>query len=82
MPKVKIYTTATCKFCGAEKEFLAEHNIAFEEVAVDTDQKAAEEMVKASGQLAVPFTVIQKNDGSEEHILGFDQQRLSQALGI
>lgn len=82
MKKIKIYTTATCAFCRAEKAFLTEHDIAFEEIHVDQDQKAAEEMFAISGQLGVPFTVITNEDGTTEGILGFDQPRISSALGI
>jgi glutaredoxin len=84
MPKVKMYTTSTCVYCRAEKEFLKEHNIAFEEVPVDVDAKAAEEMIQLSGQMGVPFTVITPDEigARPVHILGFDQHRLSHALGI
>jgi alkyl hydroperoxide reductase subunit F len=79
---IKIYTTATCVYCHAEKEFLKEHDVPFEEVRVDTDEAAAKEMIDLSGQMGVPFTVLQKDDGTEEHILGFDQARLTELLGI
>jgi hypothetical protein len=39
-------------------------------------------MIDLSGQMGVPFTVIQKDDDTEEHILGFDQPRLVAALGL
>jgi len=82
MAKIKLYTTATCAYCRAEKAFLAAHNLDFSEIHVDQDQTAAEEMFKISGQLGVPFTVITQDDGTEIGILGFDQPRLSAALGI
>lgn len=83
MPKkISIYTTASCAYCHAAKEFLKAHNIEFEEKAVDTDPALAEEMIKFSGQLGVPFTVIESEDGRKEGILGFDQRRLSEVLGI
>lgn len=81
MPKIKIYSTATCVYCRAEKEFLKAHNIEFEEVRVDTDEKAAQEFIELSGQMGVPFTVITDGD-KEEHILGFDQPRLAAALHL
>ena len=79
---VTMYTTATCKYCQAEKEFFHENNIGFQEVRVDEDEAAARKMVELSGQMGVPFTVITKGDGAEERILGFDQPRLAAALGI
>jgi glutaredoxin len=84
MPKVTIYTTASCAYCHAEKEFLKANGVAFEEKAVDTDPALAEEMIQMSGQLGVPFTVIQmdEKEDSKIGILGFDQHRLSEVLGL
>lgn len=82
MAKVKIYSTATCVFCRAEKAFLKEKGIDFEEVHADQDRAAAEELFEVSGQLGVPFTIITKDDGSVVKILGFDQPKLSEALGL
>jgi len=78
---ITIYTTATCAYCRAEKAFLKKHDIAYTEVPVDTDEAAAEKMIRLSGQMGVPFTVINKDSG-DEHIVGFDQQRLTEALGL
>lgn len=82
MPKVKIYTTATCAYCRAEKAFLDSKGVAYEEARADEDPAIAREMIDISGQMGVPFTVITKEDGSKIGILGFDQPKLSQELGI
>lgn len=81
MPKIKMYTTSTCAYCHAEKEFLKQHDIAFEEVHVDVDADGAREMIELSGQMGVPFTVINNSD-KEERIVGFDQPRIAAALGL
>lgn len=65
-----------------EVEFLNSKNIPFEEIYVDQDPKAAAEMINLSGQLGVPFTVITKDDGTKQTLLGFDKQKLSEYLGI
>jgi glutaredoxin 3 len=78
---VTIYTTATCAYCHAEKEFLKQHDIAFKEVPVDTDEAAAQKMIKLSGQMGVPFTVIGEGADAEQ-IVGFDQSRITAALGL
>ncbi len=82
MTKVTIYTTATCSYCKMEKEYLDSKGIKYENIFVDQDPKAAEEMVKISGQMGVPFTVITKDDGTLETILGFDRARIDAALGM
>lgn len=79
--KVTIYKTTTCPYCKMESEYLTSKNIQFEEIFVDQDPKQAEAMMKISHQLGVPFTVVEK-DGSRVTILGFDKEKLKQALGV
>ena len=78
--KVKIYTTTTCPFCKLEKEFLDSKGIKYENVFVDQDAAAAKKMIEESGQMGVPFTEIEKDDGSLVKILGFDKPKLEEAL--
>ncbi|HEY2004027.1 MAG TPA: glutaredoxin domain-containing protein [Candidatus Saccharimonadia bacterium] len=82
MPNVKIYSTTWCAFCKAEMKFLTEKGVKFEDVNVEADEQAAHEMVHLSGQMGVPFTVITKDDGQKVGIIGFDQPRLTQELGL
>jgi len=78
---VKVFSTPTCPYCEMEKEFLKRNGIKFESIDVSIDHKAATEMILKSGQRGVPVTIIE-NNGDEEIIVGFDQQRLKKALGI
>lgn len=82
MPKVKIYSTTWCAFCRAEKQFLDEKGVKYEDVNVEEDQAAAEEMVKLSGQMGVPFTTITKDDGSVVGQVGYDQHWLTDQLQL
>lgn len=75
--KVKIYSTPACPFCIMTKKFLKENNIDFEDIDVSTDQAKAQEMIKKTGQMAVPVIDI---DG--EIIVGFDKERIRKALGL
>lgn len=79
--QVKIYTTTTCPYCKMEKAYLDSKGIKYQNIFVDQDPKAAAQMVEESGQMGVPFTVITK-DNTKTEILGFDQEKLDQALGI
>lgn len=80
--KVQIYTTTTCPYCKLEKEYFDLKGIKYENIFVDLDAKAAENMVKISNQMGVPFTVITKEDGSQVTILGFDRSKIDAALGL
>lgn len=79
--KVTIYSTVTCPYCKMEKEYLDSKGIKYDNIFVDQDAKAAEGMVKISGQMGVPFTVI-TDDESKETILGFDRTKIDSALGL
>lgn len=80
--KVKLFKTTTCPYCKMETEYLNSKDIKFEEIYVDQDPKQAEEMIKISNQMGVPFTVIEKQDGTRVTVLGFDKDKLNQFLGI
>jgi len=81
MTKITIYSTTTCGYCRSLKSYLQSKNIEYEEKLADRDQQLARELYEKSGQLGVPFTIID-NDGKEEKVLGFDRQRIDLALGI
>ena len=77
MAKVTIYTTPTCVYCKAAKEFFKENNVEYEEKDVAQDEQAREAMVQRSGQMGVPVIDI---DG--EIVVGFDKPKLVSLLGI
>jgi glutaredoxin len=86
MPKsdasIKIYSTTWCAFCRAEKQFFDKQGVSYQDVDVEADPAAAQEMVNLSGQMGVPFTVITHSDGRKVGILGFDQPHLAAELGL
>jgi len=75
--KILIYSTPTCPWCKKAKDFFTEKGIKFANIDVDADVKAAEEMVKKTGQMGVPVIDI---DG--EIIIGFDQEKIEKILGV
>lgn len=81
-PKITIYSTATCGFCKMLKGYLADKKITFDVKMADEDQSIARELYEKSGQLGVPFTVIETDDGKEEKILGFDRPKFDSILGL
>ena len=74
---VIIYSTPTCVYCKMAKEFLTEHKIPFVDYDLSRDIEKRDEVVKKTGQMAVPIIDI---DG--EIVIGFDRTKLSQLLGI
>lgn len=82
LAKVKIYTTTTCPFCKLEKEYLDSKEIKYENIFVDQNPDEAKRLIEESAQMGVPFTEIIQDDGTNVKILGFDKDKINQALGI
>ncbi len=73
--KVKVYSTPTCPYCAMVKDLLTRKGVDFEEIDVSKDMKAAEEMVKKSGQMGVPVTEM-----GDTIIVGFDKNAIESVL--
>ncbi|WP_066066851.1 glutaredoxin family protein [Neobacillus soli] len=80
MKKVIIYSQETCPPCHAEKLWFKENGIEFEERDIRKDDQYLQELIEL-GAAATPATII-KDEDSEEIILGFDQAKLAQILGV
>lgn len=80
---ITIYSTTTCPYCKMLKDYLKEKNLSFTEKLVDLDETAKTEMTASSGGfLGVPFTLIVKDDGTKETVVGFDKGKLEQVLQV
>jgi len=78
---ITVYSTTTCPYCKMLKDFLKGKGVSFSEKLVDQDEAAKVEMMASSGGfLGVPFTVITKDDGTKQTILGFDKGKLEASL--
>ena len=75
--RVVVYTSPTCSWCTAVKSYLMKNHIVFRELDISRDEKAAQDLVKRSGQMGVPQTDI---DG--RIVVGFDKLKLDAILGI
>jgi mycoredoxin len=55
---VTVYSSFWCSDCRTAKRFLAEHNIPYREVDIESAPGAAEEVVRRTGKRAIPQFVI------------------------
>lgn len=76
MEKVLVYTSDTCPYCVAAKEFLSENNVEFEERNVTSSEAARNELIE-KGYRGVPVIVV-----GEEEIVGFDKNKLTSLLAL
>ncbi|RJR14021.1 glutaredoxin family protein [Candidatus Parcubacteria bacterium] len=74
---VTIYSTPTCHFCHAAKEFFTAHNVKFTDYNVASDIEKRKEMIEKSGQMGVPVITI-----GDDLIVGFDEEKLRELLAV
>ncbi len=77
MKNVTIYTTPTCHFCHAAKDFFQENNIPFTEHDVAADVEKRTEMVEMTGQMGVPVIKI-----DDDIVIGFAEDHIKELLGV
>jgi glutaredoxin-like YruB-family protein len=75
--QVTIYSTPTCHFCHAAKDFFTENNIAFTDHDVASDLERRKEMIEKSGQMGVPVITI-----GDQFVVGFDEPKLRELLAL
>ena len=75
--RVVVYTTPTCPHCTTLKNYLKDNRIHFKEIDVASDQVAAQQMVKKSGQQGVPQIEI-----NGRIIVGFNKPKIDKILEI
>jgi len=75
--QVTIYSTPTCHFCHAAKDFFTANKVKFTDYNVATDLEKRKEMIQKSGQMGVPVIYI-----GDQLIVGFDEGRLRELLAI
>ncbi len=78
---ITIFTTNTCAYCVMVKRWLQTKGINYEEVNLDHQPERQAEAYAVSGQLAVPVTVVTKEDDSKEVIVGYNLAKLAPAVG-
>lgn len=77
MKNVKVYGTSSCPFCLKVKQYLKDNSVEFEDIDVSAGQDKVQEMIEKSGQMGVPVLDIEG-----EIIVGFDKDKIAQALGL
>lgn len=75
--RVTVYSTPTCSWCNTLKAWLQKNNIRYTDIDISRNEKAAEELVRRSGQQGVPQT-----DINGQIVVGFNQPMLKELLGI
>ena len=77
MQAVKMYTTATCPYCVRAKQLLQQRGVqAIDEIRVDADPQARQQMMEITGRRTVPQIFI-----GDTHVGGCDDLMALDARG-
>ena len=76
-PRIIVFSSPSCGWCGKVKSYLREKGFRFKDVDVSKDPKAAEDVVKKTGQMGVPVVLIKSRA-----IVGFNKAAIDKELQI
>ncbi len=76
MPQVKMYTTQVCPFCIRAKALLKQRGVEqIDEIRIDIDAQAREQMMAATGRRTVPQIFIgDTHVGGCDDLIALDQR--------
>jgi glutaredoxin 3 len=79
--QIVVFSTSTCPYCKALKDYLDAKQIIYTEKLIDQNEDTKKEMEGESGGFfGVPFTVIIDDSGNKNTIIGFDKGKFDQVL--
>ncbi|MBS3814466.1 glutaredoxin family protein [Candidatus Bipolaricaulota bacterium] len=68
---ITIYSTPTCPYCDAAKDYFDENDISYTDYDVSENREKAKEMIEKSGQRGTPVIDI---DGNV--VVGFNKEKI------
>jgi glutaredoxin len=78
--KITVFTTNTCAYCAMVKKWLDSKGVQYETVNLDDRPEMQKEIYAKSGALTVPVTLIEKEDGFEDVVIGFNLAKLATVI--
>ena len=78
---ITVFTTNTCSYCVMVKKFLDLKGQRYEVINLDDHPERNQEAIDVSGgALTVPITVVTKDDGSQQAVVGYNLSQLAPAI--
>jgi glutaredoxin 3 len=77
MKKITVFTTSTCAYCGMVKKWLDSKGVSYNVINLDEQPEMQKQVFEKSGALTVPITLIEKEDNTEEVVIGYNLARLA-----
>ncbi len=78
---ITVYTTNSCASCAMVKRWLKSKNLDYQEVNVEDKPEKQEEMLRLSGRMIVPVTVVSEPETDSMNItVGWNPSKLAGAV--
>ncbi|KPJ85037.1 MAG: glutaredoxin [Spirochaetes bacterium DG_61] len=76
-PRIIVFSTPSCGWCRKVKSYLKEKGFRFRDVDISKDSRAAQDVVRKTGQTGVPVILI-----NNRPIVGFNKPEIDRILNI
>ena len=73
--QVTVYSTPTCHFCHAAKDYFDANNVQYDDFNVMENLEKRKEMIDMTGQMGVPVIRI-----GDDVVVGFDESKIKELL--
>lgn len=80
MKSVTLYTRPACAYCDLIKKFLNMKGVKYQVIDIETNKVANDKVMALTGRTIVPTTVVEKTDGTQEIVVGFNLSKLAPAI--
>lgn len=77
---ITVFTTNTCAYCKMVKQFLTSKGKDYKVVNLDENPERRQELFAKTGAMTVPITLIERDNGMEDVVIGFNRARLAEVL--
>lgn len=78
---ITIYTSNTCAYCVMVKRWLKGKGLTYQEVNIEEQPDRQAEMMKLSGQMAVPVTIVADREADYTNVtIGWNPGKLAAAV--
>lgn len=77
VPRIIVFSSPACGWCRKVKSYLKEKGFRYRDVDISKDPKAAQDVVRKTGQTGVPVILI-----NNRPIVGFNKPEIDRILNI
>lgn len=78
--KITVFTRTNCPYCVLVMKFLDMKSVKYETINMEESPEAMDKVLKMTGRTIAPTTVVLKEDGREDVIVGYNLGQVLQSI--